>query len=240
MQQFGIIGYPLEHSFSAKYFTKKFNDENIDARYELYPLKSIESFDALCRQHHFTGLNVTLPYKEAIIPCLDELDDTARQIGAVNVIHFHDGKLIGYNTDTLGFMQSIQPLIQPHHRQALILGTGGAAKAVNYALRKLNIMATFVSRNHEKGITYQELTPHIFARHQIIVNCTPLGMYPQIEDCPPIPYQYITSEHLVYDVVYNPDETLFLKKAKTQGAVTRNGMSMLTGQAQAAWKIWNS
>ena len=239
MTYFGIIGFPLQHSFSAKFFNRKFAEEHLDAQYQLYPLDSVEEFPALCRKHDFTGLNVTLPYKESIIPYLDELDDTAKQIGAVNVICFHNNRLVGYNTDTLGFMDSVRPLLKPWHTQALILGTGGAAKAVRYGLNKLNIPSSFVSRNPERGIPYEQLSEQLIHDNLLIVNCTPLGMYPDISDCPPLPYQFITPQHLVYDVIYNPEQTLFLKKAHEQGAATQNGLLMLQGQAKAAWKIWS-
>ncbi len=240
MLNFGIIGNPLRHSFSAKFFNKKFENEHIDAHYQLYSLESIEQFPALCREHSFTGLNVTLPYKETVIPYLDKLDDTAEQIGAVNVIHFSNNCLIGYNTDTLGFMHSISPLLQPHHTHALVLGTGGAAKAVHYGLMRLGVECQYVSRDSRKGITYEQLNKDIVNSHLVVVNCTPLGMYPETEACAPFPYQYLTTQHLAYDVIYNPEQTLFLKKAAAQGATTCNGIGMLQGQARAAWEIWNA
>ncbi len=238
MKEFGIIGYPLEHSFSAKYFNEKFVRETIDARYQLYPLQTIEQFTDLCKIYAFVGLNVTCPYKEAIIPYLDALDDTAAQIGAVNVIRFYDGKKIGYNTDAIGFKNSLQPLLQLHHTRALVLGTGGAAKAVWYGLQRLQIPFTCVSRNSNKGISYESLTQEIILDHPLIINCTPLGMYPTISTLPKIPYGYLTTQHLLYDVVYNPEKTLFLQQGEAHGTQIQNGLPMLLGQAEAAWKIW--
>ncbi len=237
-KHFGIIGYPLEHSFSAPYFNEKFAREGIDARYEAYPIRQVEEFVGLCQTHDFIGLNVTYPYKESIITYLDELDETAAAIGAVNVIRFVGGKKIGYNTDVMGFMEALQPLLQPQHKSALILGTGGAAKAIIYALRQLGIGYTFVSRDTKKGLVYESLTKEIIQANTLIINSTPLGMYPNSETYPAIPYKFLTAEHLLYDVVYNPAQTLFLQKGKAHGAAISNGLSMLYGQAQAAWKIW--
>ena len=182
-------------------------------------------------------LDVTLPYKQAIIPYLDRLDETAEAIGAVNVVH----RRVGYNTDCLGFMDSIKPLLRGYDKQALVLGTGGASKAVCYGLRKLGITSILVSRTPREGILgHDELTDEVMAAHTIIVNCTPLGMFPDVDSCAPIPYEHITARHLLFDCVYNPEETLFLRKGKAQGATTRNGIEMLIGQAKAAWKIWSN
>jgi shikimate dehydrogenase len=181
-------------------------------------------------------MNVTLPYKQAIIPYLDRLDETAEVIGAVNVVH----RRVGYNTDCLGFMESIRPLIRDYDHEALVLGTGGASKAVCYGLRKLGISPTLVSRTPKKDMLgYEDLTEEVMSTHTVIVNCTPLGMLPDVDSCPAIPYERISARHLLFDCVYNPEETLFLRKGKAQGAAIRNGMEMLTGQAKAAWKIWN-
>ena len=237
MRHFGIIGFPLLHSFSAKYFNEKFATEKIEAEYSLYPVQvenlqsKVESLlDAL------DGFNVTLPYKQAIIPFLDHLDETAEVIGAVNVVH----QRVGYNTDCLGFMDSIRPLLRDYDRKALVLGTGGASKAACYGLRKLGVCPTLVSRTPQTGqLAYSDLTPEIMAEHTVIVNCTPLGMLPDIESCPDIPYEQLSARHLLFDCVYNPEKTLFLSKGEAQGATIRNGMEMLTGQAKAAWKIWN-
>jgi len=245
MKQFGLIGFPLGHSFSKKYFTEKFEWESIDARYDLYALKTMAEFSALIQNPDLWGLNVTIPYKEQVIAYLDELDETAAQIGAVNVIKFirSQGKLTlkGYNTDAIGFENSLKPRLQPFHRKALILGTGGASKAIDYTLRKLGIETTFVSRTAKPGmLTYAQLTPEIMVDHLIIVNASPVGTFPHADECPDIPYPSITPKHLLFDVVYNPAETLFLKKGKEQGAQGLNGESMLMGQADAAWGIWNS
>ena len=240
MRHFGIIGYPLLHSFSARYFNEKFAAEKIDAEYSLFPMDNgqwtmdngrcvrelIDSLD---------GMNVTLPYKQAIIPFLDRLDETAEAIGAVNVVH----QRIGYNTDCLGFMESIKPLLRPEDKQALVLGTGGASKAACYGLRKLGVVPTLVSRTpKEDMLGYEDLNEEVMNRHTVIVNCTPLGMLPDVDSCPPIPYEHLSARHLLFDCVYNPEETLFLSKGKAQGATIKNGMEMLYGQAKAAWKIW--
>lgn len=238
MRHFGIIGFPLSHSFSAKYFNEKFATEQIEAEYSLYPTKE-ENLESKVESllNSLDGFNVTLPYKQAIIPYLDRLDETAEAIGAVNVVH----RRVGYNTDCLGFMDSIKPLLRGYDKQALVLGTGGASKAVCYGLRKLGITSTLVSRTPREGILgYDELTDEVMAAHTIIVNCTPLGMFPDVDSCAPIPYEHITARHLLFDCVYNPEETLFLRKGKAQGATTRNGIEMLIGQAKAAWKIWSN
>lgn len=237
MRHFGIIGYPLHHSFSAKYFNEKFALEQIEAEYSLYPT-GIEDLRLKIEDllSSLDGFNVTLPYKQAIIPFLDRLDETAEAIGAVNVVH----RRVGYNTDCLGFMDSIRPLLREFNRQALVLGTGGASKAVCFGLRKLGVNPTLVSRTPKEGMLgYQDLTEEVMAQHTVIVNCTPLGMYPEVDQCPDIPYERISARHLLFDCIYNPEETEFLRKGKTQGAKTQNGMEMLTGQAKAAWSIWN-
>ena len=236
MRHYGIIGFPLLHSFSAKYFNEKFATEQIDAEYSLFPMKELTSERVNELMDSLDGFNVTLPHKQAIIPFLDRLDETAEVIGAVNVVH----KRIGYNTDCLGFMTSIRPLLRDFDRKALVLGTGGASKAVCYGLRKLGITPTLVSRTPKEGMFgYEELNAEIMDTHSIIVNCTPLGMYPDIDSCPPIPYTLIFAQHLLFDCVYNPEETLFLRKGKEQGATIQNGIGMLIGQAKEAWKIWN-
>lgn len=236
MRHFGIIGYPLLHSFSAKYFNEKFQQEHIEAEYSLYPIVENEFERVKDLLDRLDGMNITLPYKQTIIPYLEGLDDTAAAIGAVNVVHNH----IGYNTDCLGFMESIQPLLRPYDKKALVLGTGGASKAICYGLTKLQITPTLVSRTpNEQAIGYDAIDQSIMDTHSIIINCTPLGMLPDIESCPNIPYELITERHLLFDCIYNPEETLFLKKGRLQGATTQNGMEMLIGQAKAAWKIWN-
>ncbi len=237
-QQFGIIGFPLDHSLSAQFFNTKFAEEGIDANYLLYPIQNIGEFQQLCEQVEFTGLNVTYPYKEAIIPYLDELDESAKAIDAVNVIHFVNGKKIGYNTDSLGFINSLRPLLQPHHTRALVLGTGGAAKAVWYGLKALGIPYTCVSRDPNKGITYEDLTPQILREHPILINTTPVGMFPDVQAYIDLPMKGIDERHLVYDVIYNPAKTRLLAEAEVHGATIHNGLDMLLGQASAAWDIW--
>lgn len=237
MRHYGIIGYPLLHSFSAKYFNEKFAKESICAEYSLYPVQignlKLEIGNLM---DFLDGFNVTLPYKQAVIPFLDRLDETAEAIGAVNVVH----RRVGYNTDCIGFMESIRPLLRDYDRKALVLGTGGASKAACYGLKKLGITPTLVSRTPKAGqLGYKDLTDAIMAEHTIIVNCTPLGMLPDVDSCPDIPYEMLSARHLLFDCVYNPEETLFLSKGKAQGATIRNGIEMLIGQAQAAWKIWS-
>lgn len=237
MRHFGIIGFPLIHSFSAKYFNEKFEREQIDAEYSLYPIKEEELKEkALPLLDWLDGMNVTMPYKQAIIPYLDRLDDTAKAVGAVNVIHKH----VGYNTDCLGFIDSIRPLLREGDKKALVLGTGGASKAVSYGLQTLGISPTLVSRTPGEGMLgYENLTAKVMNENTVIVNCTPLGMAPEEDTYPPIPYEMLSARHLLFDCVYNPAVTLFLQKGQAQGAVIRNGMEMLYGQAKAAWKIWN-
>lgn len=238
MRHYGIIGFPLLHSFSARYFSEKFAREHIDAEYSLYPVQignlKLEIGNLLDR---LDGCNVTMPYKQAIIPYLERLDETAQAVGAVNVIYKH----VGYNTDCLGFMESIRPLLRENDRKALVLGTGGASKAVCYGLKQLGVIPTLVSRTPQADmIGYEDLTAEVMAAHTVIVNCTPLGMLPDVDSCPDIPYEMITARHLLFDCVYNPEQTLFLRKGKAQGATTQNGIEMLYGQAKAAWSIWNS
>ncbi len=245
MKQFGLIGFPLGHSFSKIYFTDKFERENIDAKYDLYELKSISGFTSLLDNEKFSGLNVTIPYKVDVIKYLDELDETAAKIRAVNTIKFirTDGKLKlkGYNTDAIGFENSIKPLLLPIHKKALILGTGGASKAINYVLCSMSIETTFVTRTPKSGmLTYKQLTKEILSENLIIINASPIGTFPHSDECPDIPYEFLTEKHILFDVVYNPAETLFMKNGKKRGAETINGEGMLIGQAIAAWKIWNS
>jgi shikimate dehydrogenase len=241
-----LIGYPLGHSFSAGYFNEKFEAEGIDAQYVNFEIPSIKEFkEVVEKSANLNGLNVTIPYKEQVIPLLDDLDkDTAKRIGAVNVIKIvRDGKktkLVGYNSDILGFTKSIEPYVEDHHQKALILGTGGASKAVFCGLQDLGIESIYVSRSKKSAntITYEDLTPEVIDSHHVIVNCTPVGMYPKINECPDIPYELLTPKHLLYDLLYNPDETLFMKKGKQQGAIVKNGLEMLLLQAFAAWEIW--
>lgn len=245
MQKYGLVGYPLKHSFSIGYFNEKFSSEKIEAEYINFEIPDINNFPEIIQANpNLHGLNVTIPYKEKVIPFLDELDKQTAAIGAVNVIKIIRNKggkpkLIGYNSDIIGFTQSIQPLLQSHHKKALILGTGGASKAVFHGLKNLGIEAKFVSRTARFGmLTYEELNAEIIKEYTVIVNCTPVGMYPKVDACPDIPYEAITSEHLLYDLLYNPNITLFMKKGEAKGAVTKNGLEMLLLQAFAAWEIW--
>ena len=245
MKKYGLLGYPLGHSFSRNYFNQKFEAERIDAEYLNFEIPEIKEIKNVIKENpELNGLNVTIPYKEQVIPYLDDLDEDARLIGAVNVIKFSKGlfgkvKLKGYNSDIIGFKQSIEPLLKEHHRKALILGTGGASKAVFQGLKQLGVASTFVSRKaKEYCITYEEITPKIMEQYTVIVNTTPLGMYPNVNACPDIPYDLLTSDHLLYDLLYNPDETLFMRKGKEKGAVVKNGLEMLLLQAFAAWEIW--
>ena len=238
MRHFGIIGYPLHHSFSAKYFSEKFEREGIEAEYSLYPV-GIEDLRLKIEDlfNRLDGMNVTMPYKQTIIPYLERLDETAEAVGAVNVVH----QRVGYNTDCIGFMESIKPLLRATDRKALVLGTGGASKAVCYGLKQLGVTPTLVSRTPKDGmIGYNDLTEAVMTEHTIIVNCTPLGMVPDTKSFPPIPYELISARHLLFDCIYNPEETVFLRKGRAQGAKTQNGIEMLYGQAKAAWTIWNN
>ncbi|MFT4061005.1 MAG: shikimate dehydrogenase [Edaphocola sp.] len=238
---YGIIGLPLEQSFSPGYFTAKFRQMGLDETYLRFPLTSIQELPKLLMDYpRLRGLNVTMPYKQEIIPYLHELDQTAKAIGAVNTIHIKNGLLTGYNTDTIGFSNSLAGLMQPHHQKALVLGTGGAAKAVWHSLSQLGMPFLKVSRSREKGMcTYGQLTGELMASHAVIINATPLGMLHDADSCPPIPYQFVTDKHLAYDLIYTPEETLFMRKAAAMGALVKNGYDMLIGQAEAAWQIWN-
>ena len=241
----GLIGRNISYSFSRKYFTEKFAELGLtNHKYYNFDIPEIEEFPFLLYQKkdEFFGLNVTIPYKEVIIKYLDEVDNEAKKIGAVNTIKVtKNEKLIGYNTDVYGFMQSIQPLLKEHHKKALILGTGGASKAVAYALEKLNIPYTFVSRKvADKMFLYSVLNEAILNEYTVVINCTPLGTYPNINDAPNIPYQFITDKHLLFDLIYNPEETKFLNEGKKRGATIKNGYEMLVLQAEKAWEIWNS
>ncbi len=237
MRHFGIIGFPLLHSFSAKYFNERFATEKIEAEYSLYPMKELTNERMNDLLNSLDGMNVTMPYKQAIIPYLEQLDETAEAVGAVNVVH----KRVGYNTDCIGFMESIRPLLGENDHKALVLGTGGASKAVCYGLKKLGLSPTLVSRTPKEGMLgYDQLTEELMNKYTVIVNCTPLGMAPEENTYPAIPYEWISARHLLFDCVYNPEETLFLQKGKAQGARIKNGMEMLFGQAKAAWKIWNN
>ena len=239
---YGLIGYPLSHSFSPAYFKNKFEKEGIDASYTAFPLPSVSDFPVLLNEHpELIGLNVTIPHKETVIPYLDVLHEDAKAVGAVNCIKIEGGKTTGYNTDITGFEKTLRPLLKPHHQQAFILGTGGASKAIAYVLDKLGIEYVKISRERKPDtLSYDSLMDEMFATHTLVINTTPLGMYPDVDSCPRIPYDVLNSDHLLYDLVYNPAETKFMRLGKQYGATTKNGLKMLELQAEAAWQIWNS
>jgi shikimate dehydrogenase len=256
LQSYGLIGYPLSHSFSKKYFTEKFEKEQLkDHEYHLFPIEQIEELPVLIKKYPaLKGLNVTIPYKERFIPFLDELDETAKEIGAVNCIKIlpdperESGKYLkGYNTDAFGFRQSIKPFLQAHHERALILGTGGASKAVHYVLKTIGTDCYFVTRTKiidnslitKNEFSYEELNEHVISAFKLIVNTTPVGMSPHVNEAPAIPYEFLTPSHLLYDLVYNPPETEFLRRGRQMGTAVINGLSMLHQQAEEAWRIWN-
>jgi len=239
MRHFGLIGRKLGHSFSAKFFNGKFKAEQIDADYNLFEIESIDMLPLLVKEHMLEGFNVTIPYKESVIPYLDELSEEAKTIGAVNCVVIRDGKMVGHNTDITGIEASLHWLDIAPEAKVLILGTGGASKAVQYVLRKYGISFTVVSRDEQKGnTTYSKLTAEDIAEHKIVINTTPLGMSPGVDSAPEIDYSAIDAEHKVFDLVYNPAETLFLKRCKEQGAATMGGIMMLQTQAIASWHLW--
>ena len=245
MDKYGIIGHPLGHSFLKNYFNEKFHDEGIDAEYINFDIQNIGNLpEVLATNPELKGLNVTIPYKEKVLSYLDYISVEARAIGAVNVIRVeHKGNnvlLKGYNSDVIGFTRSIEPILEKFHRKALVLGTGGASKAVSYGLRSLGLETVLVSRFERPGtIQYKDITPDVVREYKVIVNCTPCGMYPNYEECPELPYEALDSHNLLYDLIYNPDETLFMKKGREQGALTKNGIEMLLLQAFASWDFWN-
>ncbi|GMN09378.1 shikimate dehydrogenase [Croceitalea sp. MTPC9] len=241
-KRYGLIGKDISYSFSRGYFSEKFTKSNLlDHSYENFDLANISEFKDIVNQNHLSGLNVTIPYKELIIPFLDELDTTAERIGAVNTIRFKNDKLMGYNTDAYGFKESLSVHLKGHHKNALILGTGGASKAIAHVFDELDIPFQFVSRNPKKQqLRYQELNKKIIEDHQIIVNCSPVGTYPNIHQKPEIPYKYLTKNHLLFDLIYNPSKTVFLKEGDAKGAIIQNGLPMLEFQAEKSWEIWNS
>ena len=245
MDKYGLIGFPLGHSFSISYFNQKFTDENIDAVYENFEIPTIDLLpEIIAKNPNIKGLNVTIPYKQKVISFLDTISPEARAIGAVNVIKVeHKGTetvLKGYNSDVIGFTKSMEPMLEQYHKKALILGTGGASKAIDYGLKSLGLETCFVSRSKKEGcITYEEITPEMIGEYRVIVNCTPVGMYPHADECPLLPYEAMDSHTLLYDLIYNPDETLFLKKGKAMGATVVNGLEMLLLQAFASWEFWN-
>ncbi|HPW97804.1 MAG TPA: shikimate dehydrogenase [Flavobacterium sp.] len=242
-RQFGLIGKNISYSFSKKYFTEKFALGNLeDYFYENFDLQSIDEFPEILKNNSdLKGLNVTIPFKETIIPYLDKLSKNAQKIGAVNVIRFtKKGSLKGYNSDYYGFIKSLKPLLKEHHKKALILGTGGASKGIAFGLEKLGILYTFVSREEKEGmINYNRINATTFDNYKIIINCTPLGTSPNVKEFPNLPYQFFTKKHIAFDLIYNPEETQFLKKAKKKGATIKNGFEMLQYQAEKSWKIWN-
>lgn len=243
MINFGLIGKSLSHSFSRSYFEKKFIENELnDHFYKNFELETIEQFSNVLKTQNLKGLNVTNPYKESIIPFLDELSIEAKEIGAVNCINIVNGKTIGYNTDAYGFGQSIKPFLDTTHGRALILGSGGASKAVAYALKKIGVEVFFATSSNKKNTNtffYDEINEGMMSAFKLIINTTPLGLYPNINQAPALPYHLFTDKHLAYDLIYNPEQTLFLKQAKEKGAVTINGLSMLHLQAQKSWEIWN-
>ena len=239
---FGLIGKSLKHSFSKKYFEKKFENLNLPFHYLNFELKTIDDLPSLLsKNNELAGFNVTIPYKEAIVPFLDKLSTKAKTIGAVNCVKvLEDGKLMGYNTDAFGFKLSFEKHLKPYHKKALILGTGGASKAVAFALEELKIPYTFVSRRKETNqLTYDLINSTVLDNYQIIINTTPLGTFPNINECPKFPYQFMTKSHYAFDLIYNPSETKFLANSKAQGATIANGESMLIFQAEKSWEIWN-
>jgi shikimate dehydrogenase len=248
MRTYGLIGYPLSHSFSPGYFNDKFEKENIDAVYKLFPLQQISEFPQLIRNHpDLYGLNVTIPYKEQILPYLSSIKGDAFQIQAVNTLAFDRSfstlRLIGYNTDAYGFEMSLFPHLKEYHSKALILGTGGTSKTVSFVLRKLGIEYLFVTRRKQdisSSITYDEITPGLIKEYKLIINTTPLGMYPNTSEKPNIIYETIGDSHLLYDLIYNPSLTSFLQEGKSRGAGVENGLKMLRIQAEQSWYIWNT
>ncbi|MDR2910944.1 MAG: shikimate dehydrogenase [Bacteroidales bacterium] len=246
MKKYGLVGYPLTHSFSKRFFTEKFETEQIDSTYDNFEIDSIEKFcEIIINNPEIKGLNVTIPYKEQVIRFLDYLDDSAREIGAVNtikIIRSGSGvKLKGFNTDALGFDKSLKQLLKNYHKKALILGTGGASKALKYVLKNLGVeyISASIEELNENEIRYSDIDSKMIAERLLIINATPLGTYPKTETFPAIPYEYITDRHLLFDLVYNPELTLFMKKGMVNGATVKNGYEMLLEQALKAYEIWN-
>ena len=242
MKTYGLIGKSLSHSFSKKYFAEKFAHLGLtDSEYINIEIEAIEEFVEKVKELQPKGLNVTVPYKELIIPYLDELDEVAKEIGAVNTVVFKNGKLKGYNTDAFGFYQSIKPFFKSQHERALILGTGGASKAIEYVLKQYGVEVMFASRNDSKNnvLNWNDINENVIKHHLLIINCTPLGMFPNVDSKPDIPYSALSNNHLLVDLVYNPDETLFLKLGKENGAKVINGLTMLQQQAEKSWSLWN-
>jgi len=246
MKRYGLLGFPLTHSFSKKYFTEKFETENIDSTYDNFEIDNINKFSNIIKKNpEIIGLNVTIPYKEQVIPFLDELNDSAREIGAVNTIQVKQTEsgihLKGFNTDTFGFENSLKPLLKEHHKKALILGTGGASKALKYVLTKLGIdfISASIEELKENEIRYEDIDEKMMNERLLIINATPLGTFPKVDSCANIPYEFITEKHLLFDLVYNPEITKFLQNGIDKGATVKNGFDMLLGQAKKAYEIWN-
>lgn len=247
MRRYGLIGYPLTHSFSKRFFTEKFETENIESSYDNFEIDSIQKFpEIIINNPELVGLNVTIPYKEQVIPYLNELNDSAREIGAVNTVKITRTSagiyLKGFNTDTFGFENSIKPLLKEYHKKALILGTGGASKALKFVLNKLSIefISASIEELKDNEIRYDEVDEKMMTERLLIINATPLGTYPKTESFPAIPYEFITEKHLLFDLVYNPEVTQFMSKGKARGAAVKNGYEMLLGQALRSYEIWNS
>ncbi|NDV44457.1 shikimate dehydrogenase family protein [Flagellimonas sediminis] len=240
--RFGLLGRNISYSFSQGYFTQKFKDLGLsNYSYENFDIQKIEELKHILLQENLRGFNVTIPYKEEVIPYLDVLDTEVEKIGAVNTIKITEKGLKGFNTDAFGFQKSLEPLLKPHHTKALILGTGGASKAVRFVLDQLGITNTYVSRRHKAGqLSYEELDQAIIEDHTLIINCTPLGTHPNISEKPDIPYAFISEKHLLYDLIYNPEKTIFLSLGEAHGANICNGLQMLKLQAEKAWEIWNT
>jgi shikimate dehydrogenase len=241
MKRYGLIGFPLTHTFSPSYFNQKFANENINAFYEAYPIESIQLIkELIASTENLIGLSVTIPYKTQVISYLDLISKEANSIGAVNCIKIINGQLYGFNTDFIGFIESLKPLLRENIKSALILGSGGSSQAVQYALTQLNIEYKIVSSSGHGNYSYQDLSEEIIANNLLIVNTTPLGMYPILDMLPSIPYQFLTKEHLLYDLIYNPERTLFLQKGLAQKTTIKNGIEMLHVQAEKSWEIWNN
>jgi shikimate dehydrogenase len=244
MRRYGLIGYPLSHSFSQRYFTDKFEREGIrDCTYSNFSLREIGELTGVLSDPELCGLNVTIPYKQQVIPFLSELTPVVEAIGACNCIRIFDGGLVGHNTDVVGFERSLVPKLKPHHREALVLGTGGASRAVGYVLRKLGIGYRMVSRRPRPDtgdLGYEDVDGSVVAQATLIINTTPVGMYPNMEEYPPLPYAELNARHYLYDLVYNPERTLFLQRGAERGAAVENGYEMLIIQAEESWRIWNS
>ncbi|MBR3480517.1 MAG: shikimate dehydrogenase [Prevotella sp.] len=245
MDKYGLIGYPLGHSFSVNYFNQKFADEGINAKYINFEIPTVDQIiEVVSANPELKGLNVTIPYKERVIEFLDQLSPEARAIGAVNVIRVtHEGgkiRMKGFNSDVIGFTQSIEPMLENYHKKALVLGTGGASKAICYGLKNLGLETVCVSRyERPETICYKDITPEVVKEYNVIVNCTPLGMFPKTEQCPQLPYEALDEKNILYDLVYNPDVTLFMKKGAERGAQVKNGLEMLLLQAFVSWEMWN-